>query len=107
MDNLRSRCPACELTANHISDAAFICFQQNAHEITFRARLYVTNEVGVVELNDALRGWVSEGPAVAVTGVLLRVDPNCEVVIASFNSPECTGERAYTPITTPASKHCN
>jgi hypothetical protein len=78
---------------------AFTCFQQNAVDITFRARLHAANEEGVVELIDDLRDWASEGPVVVVGGVLLRIDPNCDIVIASFSSPVCTvGDgRSLTP----------
>lgn len=90
VDNIVDHCGDCGLTANHIDDAAFQCFTQGAHEVTFRARLYATPNSTPQELLGHIRNWISTGASVAINGLLLIVDMDCDLVIESFSETECT-----------------
>lgn len=95
MEDMKRRCQ-CDVSTILVSDGVFRCFRQNSHEITFRARIHAS-EVGVRDLIRYLTEWVSGGPVVSIGGVLLRADPECEVVIDSFSSDECG--RSLEPVT--------
>ena len=94
-------CSDCRFTVNHISNAAFTCFGQNADKITFRGRMYATNHIRITQAVDYLREWVGGGPSLRVGGMLLSVDPGCAVVIGSFNSQECGAELETTTMSSP------
>ncbi len=97
----------CGLMANHFTDSSFRCFSQNAHEVTFRTTLLETEQFSIMELINAILQWIDSGAVTSVSGVLLTIDPQCEVVIESIADPECTsnGTQSHTTTTSlPVSK---
>lgn len=93
VDNTHALCENCGLTANHITDGAFQCFRQGAHEVTFRAHLYATPTSTPQELVNYIINWVRHGVSVVINGLLLTIDRSCDVIIESFSVPECTQEQ--------------
>ena len=87
----------CELTVEHITDGAFQCFTQDSHEVTFRAELYTTNNEDILQ---NMRSWIQSGASITISGLLLSVDPMCNVVIRSFSDPECGNDAITTVIQT-------
>ena len=82
-------CEDCAFTVNHITEAAFQCFEQNSHEVTFRARLHGSSNATLMELINSIIMWIENGASVAINGILLSVDQGCDVVLESFSAPEC------------------
>lgn len=91
VDNTVSMCGSCGLTVNHVADGGFQCFTQGAHEVTFRAHLYATPTATLQQLIAHISHWVKNGASIAISGLLLTVDRQCDVVITSFSDPECYG----------------
>lgn len=92
-DNTAELCEHCGLTTNHITDGAFQCFVQNAHEVTFRARLHSSPTSTPMELINHIIYWIENGASIAINGILLSVDQSCDIVIESFSEPECQREQ--------------
>ena len=84
-DNTAELCEHCGLTTNHITDGAFQCFVQNAHEVTFRARLHSSPTSTPMELINHIIYWIENGASIAINGILLSVDQSCDIVIESFS----------------------
>ena len=101
ISNIQSPCQ-CSITTNHITDAVFQCFEQNAHQVTFRARVYPTPQAEAMNIINNITAWSTSGASVSVHGVLLSVDPQCAVKIASLSAPECGGEGGTASPTTAA-----
>ncbi len=78
------------MMANHFTESAFQCFSQNGHEVTFRTTLHETSQFSIMELINAILQWIDAGAVTSLSGVLLTVDPQCEVIIESIIDPECT-----------------
>lgn len=80
-----------------------MCFEQEAAETTFRARIHATDgSADIASIVENLREWVSSEPILRVGGVLLRVDFTCDVALESLSSGECGVSIASFPhITTP------
>lgn len=93
VDNTHPLCENCGLTANHVTNGAFQCFGQGAHEVTFRAHLYATPTSTPQELVNYIINWVRRGVSIVINGLLLTIDSSCDVVIESFSVPECTKEQ--------------
>ena len=69
--------------------------------MTYRARLEGTSETDSDSLISLIEDWVRGGGAsVIVTGILMRVDPNCPVAISSLSEPECF--KPIQPVPTPS-----
>lgn len=98
MEHMQSSCPNCGPVDTHlITGAAFRCFSQTANQITLRARLHAPSlEVSITVLVGFLQEWVSGGPSLSVSGVVLRADKHCEVVIESFEAEECAESATTT-----------
>ncbi len=88
------------MMANHFTDSAFQCFSQNAHEVTFRTTLHETSQFSIMELINAILQWIDAGAVTSLSGVLLTVDPQCEIIIESIIDPECTTVTPPYPVTT-------
>ena len=101
ISNIQSPCQ-CSITTNHITDAVFQCFKQNAHQVTFCARVYPTPQAEAMNIINNITAWSTSGASVSVHGVLLSVDPHCTVEIASLSAPECGGEGGTASPTTMA-----
>ena len=106
VDNVLAQCEDCGLTKNHITDGAFQCFMQDSHEVTFRARLHASPTANLTQLINYIIHWIETGASVAISGILLSVDRECDIAIESFSDPECTGHQlttsqAITTVTTP------
>lgn len=100
VDHTLVLCDNCGLTMNHIADGAFQCFTQAAHEVTFRAHLYATATKTPQEIITHTINWIKGGASIAISGLVLTVDSNCDVVIESFGEPECTQLLVTEPIPT-------
>ena len=69
--------------------------------MTYRARLEGTSETDSDSLISLIEDWVRGGGAsVIVTGILMRIDPNCPVVISSLSELECF--KPIPPVPTPS-----
>lgn len=102
MEHLQTACEgSCGIiTPRLVSEAAFRCYSPQENEITFRAQLLGSNQTTLHQMIQHLREWVRQNPSLRVGGVLLRVDPDCEVVIESLNSAECGGDLGTDTTTT-------
>lgn len=99
VENTLELCEDCGLTRNHITDGAFRCFTQNAHEVTFRARLHISPSSSLMELINYIITWIENGATVAIDGILLSVDQRCDIVLESFSDQECHHEHQTTTLT--------
>ena len=95
-DNVNDLCEDCSLTANHITQGAFQCFVQNSHEVTFRARLHDTPTTTTTELINHIISWIETGASIAINGILLSVDQECDAVLGTFSEPECHNGQQIT-----------
>ena len=83
----------CRLSAEHITDGAFQCFESSDQQVTFRARLHATVKVTSSQLVAYLEAFANQADStIAVQGLRLNVDRSCSVVINSFGDPQCTTE---------------
>ena len=84
---LQTSCGECapETIDNHF----FVCYPESPSHVTYRARLEGTSERGSDSPISLIEDWVSGGPGVIVTGVLMTVDPHCSVAISSLSEEEC------------------
>ena len=64
---------------------AFQCFQDSA--VTYRTNLHAPNRS--VDFVKQVSLWLSTGPSVLVMGVPLNLDSTCNLIISSFDDPEC------------------
>ena len=102
VDNTVDFCEPCGLTTNHITNGAFQCFTQGAHEVTFRAHLYSTPTSTPEEIVEHIAHWVIRGATLVIDGVLLTVDSHCDIVIDSFSEAECTRRQGHQTSGPPA-----
>ena len=84
-------CANCTFTDHHIAESVFRCFDQDSNYVTFRAKMYDTEEGSLLSMVAVLEDWVAGGPVLAVKGTAVVVDPSCVVVIQSFADAECVG----------------
>ena len=90
VQNINQRCE-CRLSAEHITDGAFQCFESSDQQVTFRARLHGTAQVTSSQLVAYLEIFVSRTDStIAVQGLRLDVDRSCSIVINSFGDPQCS-----------------
>ena len=97
---LRIKCAECE--SGNIDRPSFVCYPESPSHVTYRARLEGTSERGSDSLISLIEDWVSGGPGVIVTGVLMTVDSHCSVAISFLSERECLPPPANTtdpPIT--------
>ena len=94
VNQLQTSCGECapEMIDNHF----FVCYPESPSHVTYRARLEGTSERGSDSLISLIEDWVSGGPGVIVTGVLMTVDPHCSVAISSLSERECLPPPANT-----------
>ena len=85
---LQTSCGECapEMIDNHF----FVCYPESPSHVTYRARLEGTSERGSDSLISLIEDWMSGGPGVIVTGVLMTVDSHCSVAISSLSEEECS-----------------
>ena len=82
----------------YFATGAFQCFQESAERaVTYRTNLRAPN--GSVDFAEKISLWLSTGPSVQVSGVLLNLDSMCNLIISSFGDPEC-GEGTEQETTT-------
>ena len=74
------KCAECE--SGIIDRPSFVCYPESPSHVTYRARLEGTSERGSDSLISLIEDWVSGGPGVIVTGVLVTVDSHCSVAIS-------------------------
>ena len=102
VEELRMKCAECE--SGIIDRPSFVCYPESPSHVTYRARLEGTSERGSDSLISLIEDWVSGGPGVIVTGVLMTVDSHCSVAISFLSERECLPpptNSTYPPITDP------
>ena len=86
-DGVEENCQ-CGFSVTYFANGGFQCFQGSAEgAVTYRTQLNVPQ--GSVDFVEQVSMWLSTRPSVALTGVLLRFDSACNLVIESFSDPEC------------------
>ena len=90
-----------ECAPETIDNQFFVCYPESPSHVTYRARLEGTSERGSDSLISLIEDWVSGGPSVIVTGVLMTVDSNCSVAISSLSERECLPPPTDPPTTDP------
>ena len=85
---LQTSCGEC--VPEMIDNQFFVCYPESPSHVTYRARLKGTSERGSDSLISLIEDWVSGGPGVIVTGVLMTVDSHCSVAISSLSEEECS-----------------
>ena len=93
------KCAECE--SGIIDRPSFVCYPESPSHVTYRARLEGTSERGSDSLISLIEDWVSGGPGVIVTGVLMTVDSHCSVAISSLSERECLPPPTDPPTTNP------
>ena len=102
VEELRIKCAECG--SGIVDRPSFVCYPASPSHVTYRARLEGTSERGSDSLISLIEDWVSGGPGVIVTGVLMTVDQHCSVAISFLSERECLPPPANTtdpPITDP------
>ena len=89
---LTASCGGCGISSDIIDEQSFSCFPESPTYVTFRARLGGSSETDSGSLISLLESWVSGGATIIVTGVLMTVDAECSVAIASLSEGECSTE---------------
>ena len=84
-----------------IDNQFFVCYPESPSYVTYRARLEGTSERGSDSLISLIEDWMSGGPGVIVTGVLMTVDSHCSVAISSLSERECLPPPTDPPTTNP------
>ena len=79
----------CSVTTDSIDKASFHCFHPSSNFVTYRAQLSGTPSTDSRTLLLYIKNWVLLGPSIAVQGVLLTVDSECPVSIASMEDGGC------------------
>ena len=110
LEQLTRSCAECGITSDVIDKPSFACYSESPSSVTYRARLDRTSETDSGSLISLIEEWVSGGPSIIVTGLLITVDPKCSVAIPSLSEGECSltltyttdgGESVSTPNTVP------
>ena len=102
VEEMRMKCAECG--SGIVDRPSFVCYPASPSHVTYRARLEGTSERGSDSLISLIEDWVSGGPGVIVTGVLMTVDQHCSVAISFLSERECLPPPAnttYPPITDP------
>ena len=100
MHQLVTSCVDCGISKDIIDRQSFSCFEESLSFVTYRARLEGTSEADSGFLISLIEDWVRRGGAsVIVTGILMRIDSNCPVVISSFGETECSKPTPPVPTT--------
>ena len=100
VDQLTDSCTDCVITSDIIDRRSFTCSSESHTYVTYRARLEGTTETDSGSLISLIEDWVRGGASIIVTGILMRVDPQCSVAISSLSEGECLN---VPPITDPTS----
>ena len=86
---LTDSCSGCGITNNIIDIQSLNCFHNSHTYVTYQARLEGTSETDSGSLISLLENWVSGRPSISVTGILMRVEPECPVAISCLSEGEC------------------
>ena len=86
LQQLISSCPDCRM--KDIDMQLIDCGSESV--IVYRARLEGTSQTDSSSLISLIEDWVTTGPSFIVTGILMKVDSECAVVISSLSDGECT-----------------
>ena len=97
LDKLTTSCTECSITSDIIDRQAFTCFAESPTSVTYRARLEGTPETDSGSLISLIEEWVSGGPSIIVTGILMTVDSECSVAISSLSEGECSPSVTQPP----------
>ena len=99
LEELTDSCAECGISSDIIDRQSFACFPESPTHVTFRARLRGSSETDSGSLISLLESWVSGGATIIVTGVLMTVDAECSVAIASLSEGECSMTTTQPPDT--------
>ena len=99
MKELNVSCTECGITNDIIDEQLFACVPQSPTYVTYRARLEGTSETDSGSLISLIEEWVSNGASIIVTGVLMTVDTECSVAIASLSEGQCSATTESTMTT--------
>ncbi len=89
--------------SDNFIDSSFQCFSQNDHKVTFRTTLLETEEFSIMELINAILQWIDSGAVASLSGVLLTIDPQCDIILESIADPECTSNGTPSTVITTVS----
>ena len=91
-------CPNCGISDDIIDRQSFSCFEESSSLVTYRARLEGTSETESNSLISLIDEWVRGGGAsIIVTGVAIKMGPNCQTATSSLSEPK----RSHTPPSLP------
>ena len=100
VEKLSASCFECTITDDIIDKQSFSCYTESPSFLTYRARLEGTSDTDSGSLISLIEEWVRGGASVILTGVLMKVDPDCPVAISSLSEEECIKIPLPTPYTT-------
>ena len=89
MEKLSASCFECTITDDIIDKQSFSCYTESPSFLAYRARLEGTSDTDSGSLISLIEEWVRGGASVILTGVLMKVDPDCSVAISSLSEEEC------------------
>ncbi len=93
---------SCQYSLHHIIEQHFECSEDSSTEVTFRAKLYSSNEIEAATLVQYLQEWVnSKSNTIHIinqTDIVIKLNTDCGVGIDSYNDTLCS---VVLPNTTP------
>jgi hypothetical protein len=89
VDSIRELCQSCGITGDRIANEVFQCFPASPEAVTYRAKLHGTTSTNSNQLISQIEQWTSQGAAINIQQVLLRVDGSCRVAVSALVDDEC------------------
>lgn len=90
---IRDRCN-CDFNSENIAESLFSC-RSSQTQVVFKAQIYYTynssqpEQCDVENITRIINVWVSNGPSLTISGVVLNVDPSCPVQAESWTAEDC------------------
>ena len=84
----------CQITNDTIAEESFACFEASPNSVTYQARLSGTSERESASLISLIEYWVSTGPTIHVSGVLMLLGDNCSSAISDLSKGDCSSSMA-------------
>ena len=100
---------SCEFTTSNIIDDAFSCRGSQGelgNTVVYRAMITLQVPSLITDADDivdVISDWVESKPSVTVNGLALAVDPNCPVMLDSFDSSDCVISNQASPLSSSSS----
>ena len=79
---MQQRCQ-CGFTQDQITSSVFRCFSDSPQAVTYRALLHGTANASSSDIISHIGQWIFEGAAISIQNVLIDIDTNCVLEIAS------------------------